>query len=64
MNDKISLKTDQELQDRAKDLIEIKIVIEDSYIKSALDKGISVGEMSEIDINNSQIYSGIKYEAQ
>ena len=32
-----------------------QIVIEDSYINSALDKGISVGEMSEININNSQI---------
>ena len=37
------------------DLMRSKIVIEDSYINSALDKGISVGEMSEIDINNSQI---------
>mgnify|MGYP006143920451 FL=1 len=32
-----------------------QIIIEDSYINSALDKGISVGEMSEININNSQI---------
>jgi len=37
------------------DLMRSQIVIEDSYINSALDKGISVGEMSEININNSQI---------
>ena len=47
MNDKISLKTDQELQDRAKDLIEIRSILNRLNLRFYLICGVLLGAVRE-----------------